>query len=65
MSPMVKFLRAIVFLPVREAEERESTILAVDKTTSDARRDSRIILDRIEQSSQSLRRTYDQLLERT
>jgi hypothetical protein len=62
---MVKFLRAIVFLPVREAEERESMVLEVDKTTSDARRDSRILLDRIERSSENLRRTYDQLLERT
>jgi len=65
MHPLVKFLRRMVLLPVKEAEIRERRVLAVEKVASDARRDSNILAGMISQQTASLRKTYDQLLERT
>ncbi|MDB5177501.1 MAG: hypothetical protein JWN75_1169 [Candidatus Saccharibacteria bacterium] len=65
MTPAVKLMRSMLFLPVREAEERERRVNVVVNNLKQAKEENSRIRTLVSDSADNLHHTYDKLLERT
>ncbi len=65
MNPFVKVLRAILLLPVKDAELREQRVAQTDSLVRTERAKAEMAAGALEARSAHLRETFDQLLERT
>jgi hypothetical protein len=65
MTPAVKLIRTLLFLPVKEAMLREQRVVETERVLERGRRENEAVRGLVNQSAVQLRETYDQLLERT
>lgn len=65
MTPGVKLIRTLLFLPVKEAELREQRVAETQENLERERKQNEAVRGRVNESALQLRETYDQLLERT
>ena len=62
MKPWMKILRAILFLPVREAELRERRVSEIKTFLEEGHKENEVKRDLLKESTDSLRATYSKLL---
>jgi hypothetical protein len=65
MTPAMKLIRSLLFLPVKEAELREKRVVDTVQYLERSRAENTVRRNRVNESAAELRQTYDRLLERT
>jgi hypothetical protein len=65
MTPAVKLIRRLLFLPIKEAELRERRVVETQNNLKRGRAENEAVRGLVNRSAVQLRETYDKLLERT